>query len=111
MLWGWKHPPIMLNDGTVLQAEHFARKSSAAMDNALARLHKAEEDVAALREAIKAAQAKARNTPKKRKKDAEDLTATPSFEISAEEREYKGDPNDRKGLVKHRQRMKVLPRS
>ncbi|BDA46316.1 probable Bromodomain adjacent to zinc finger domain protein 1A at N-terminal half [Coccomyxa sp. Obi] len=89
-------------------AEHFARKSSAAMDNALARLHKAEEDVAALREAIKAAQAKARNTPKKRKKDAEDLTATPSFEISAEEREYKGDPNDRKGLVKHRQRMKEL---
>lgn len=77
------------------------------MDNALARLHKAEEDVAALREAIKAAQAKARATPKKRKKGEEDMSATPCFEVSAEERTYKGDPNDRKQIVKHRQRMKV----
>ena len=77
------------------------------MDNALARLHKAEEDVAALREAIKAAQAKARATPKKRKKGEEDMSASPCFEVSAEERAYKGDPNDRKQIVKHRQRMKV----
>jgi hypothetical protein len=89
------------------QAEALARKSSAAMENALARLHKAEEDVAVLREAIKAAQAKARNTPKKRKKEAEEPAEAPTFEVPPEEREYKGDPNDRKALVRHRQRLKV----
>lgn len=41
---------------SAVQAEQLARKSSVAMETALARLHKAEEDVAALREAIKAAQ-------------------------------------------------------
>lgn len=99
---------VKLVSPRLVQAEHLARKSSAAMESALARLNKAEEEVAVIREAIKAAQAKARNTPKKRKKDAvEESNEVPSFEITAEEREYKGDPNDRKGLVKHRQRMKV----
>ena len=41
------------------QAEAEARKQNAAMENALARLYRAEEDVAALREAIKAAQVRA----------------------------------------------------
>lgn len=31
----------------------------------------------------------------------------PSFEVPAAEREFRGDPNDRKALVKHRQRVKV----
>ena len=31
------------------------------------------------------------------------------FEVPASEREFRGDPNDRKALVKHRQRVKVPP--
>ncbi|CAK0750991.1 hypothetical protein CVIRNUC_002033 [Coccomyxa viridis] len=81
----------------------------AAMDAALARLNRAEEDVAALREAIKAAQARARMAmPKKKKKGEDSEDANPVFEVSAEEKVFKGDPNDRKALLRHKQHVKEL---
>ncbi|CAL5227755.1 g10774 [Coccomyxa viridis] len=81
----------------------------AAMDAALARLNRAEEDVAALREAIKAAQAKARLAmPKKKKKGEDAVDENPVFEVPAEEKLFKGDPNDRKALLRHKQHVKEL---
>ena len=144
----------------MLQGE--ALGPAAAMDAALARLNRAEEDVAALREAIKvdldllscmqkyhpcfppawdhagspceacteaehcpsavvlgsnglhssalmqAAQARARMAmPKKKKKGEDSEEANPVFEVPAEDKLFKGDPNDRKALLRHKQHVKA----
>ena len=139
----------------IVQGEALGVGPGAAMDAALARLNRAEEDVAALREAIKvdcpvldlafqsckggpaclvrlicseieccpcrhdgapltlaghvqAAQAKARLAmPKKKKKGEDAVDGNPVFEVPAEEKLFKGDPNDRKALLRHKQHVKA----
>ena len=45
--------------------------------------------------------------PKKKKKGEDSEDANPVFEISAEEKVFKGDPNDRKALLRHKQHVKA----
>ena len=45
--------------------------------------------------------------PKKKKKGGEAEEANPVFEVPAEEKIFKGDPNDRKALLRHKQRVKA----
>ncbi len=54
------------------------------------------------------AQAKARMAlPKNKKKGEDGEEEKPIFEVSAEEKTFKGDPNDRKALLRHKQRVKA----
>ena len=54
------------------------------------------------------AQAKARMAlPKNKKKGEDGEEEKPVFEVPAEEKLFKGDPNDRKALLRHKQRVKA----
>ena len=57
---------------------------------------------------VQAAQAKARLAmPKKKKKGEDAADENPVFEVPAEEKVFKGDPNDRKALLRHKQHVKA----
>ena len=57
-----------------------------------------------------AAQVKARLAmPKKKKKGEDAVDENPVFEVSTEEKLFKGDPNDRKALLRHKQHVKARP--
>ena len=57
---------------------------------------------------VQAAQAKARLAmPKKKKKGEDAADENPVFEVLAEEKVFKGDPNDRKALLRHKQHVKA----
>lgn len=45
--------------------------------------------------------------PKKKKKGEDAVDENPVFEVPADEKVFKGDPNDRKALLRHKQRVKA----
>ena len=47
--------------------------------------------------------------PKKKKKGEDAADENPVFEVPADEKVFQGDPNDRKALLRHKQRVKARP--